>query len=106
MEDCDVVAGDRMMGIGLCNIVGDSMNSRMRQSVKCHYSQCICGTIENATCVRASVPGGLAEVMDLLRRRLRVKLVSETDSLRMRFLILSMMVTAPLRSSSVMCTRW
>lgn len=52
------------------------------------------------------VPGVYVEEIDLLRLRLSVKLLRDTDSLRIRFLILSMIVTAPLRSSSVTCTLW
>lgn len=52
----------------------------------------------------AILPGVCVECvddMDLLRLRFRVMLLRDMDNLRMRFLILSMMVTAPLTSSSV-----
>lgn len=50
--------------------------------------------------------GACVDEIDLLRRRLMVKLLKETDSLRIRFLILSMILTAPCTSSSVTCTLW
>lgn len=42
------------MGIGLCNIVGDSMSSRKRQSVKCHYSQCLWHDRKDNLCARVN----------------------------------------------------